>query len=169
MNIINIIKIITNKHPEWDKRDNSTGGRGRLLRNRPLLIRNSADKQLLIFHSAVDVGILLVSEAHVRERDRRPGAISRFRDIRTSRTVPDLDVEQELRPVQGVTCAPGQIVLSYLKSNILVRYWKIRATLLFPHLLSDTLLVNIYPDLYHNKQIWWMFHFYYTWSFISTR
>ena len=44
--------------------------------------------RLLIFHNTVDVGILLVSEATVRERDRRPGAVSLAGTRAPGRTVP---------------------------------------------------------------------------------
>ena len=47
-------------------------GKGTVTPEPSLVIRNPAVKRQSGFHSAVDVGILLVSEATVRERDRRP-------------------------------------------------------------------------------------------------
>ena len=67
-----------------------TGGRGRLLRNRPLLIWNPVVERLPGFHSAVNDEALLVSEATVREKDRRPGAMSQVWDIRTRSDCPCL-------------------------------------------------------------------------------
>ena len=52
------------------------------------------------------------------DRGRCPDSVT----YAPGRTVPDLDVEQELRLVQGVTRTPCRTALSYLKSNILVRY-----------------------------------------------